>query len=83
MARRDREPALRIRLVPDTDAVVGRGGVHFLRGREAFWLDDRGARKLAEVYVELDEIRARTGLGSDDAIRLLAADELPATETSG
>lgn len=82
MARRDREAALRIRLVPDTDAVVGRGGVHFLRGRESFFLDDRGARKLADLYAELARIRDDLGVSVDDAIRLLSADELPAAPTS-
>lgn len=75
MARRDREAALRIRLVPDTDAVVGRNGVHFLRGREAFYLDARGAAKLAELYGEIARLRDELGISVDDAIRLLSSDE--------
>jgi hypothetical protein len=52
---RDREIALRIRLVPDTEAVIGKTGVHFLRGREAFFLDARGVKKLVDVYAVIGE----------------------------
>lgn len=82
-ARRDREPALRVRLVGDTDAVVGRRGVHFLRGREAFWLDERAVAKLVDVYRELDEIRERDGVSLDDALgRLLSGGDAETAVTS-
>lgn len=74
MARRDREPALRIRLVPDTEAIVSRTGIHFVRGREAFYLDGRGARKLAEIYSLISEV------GFDEALsRLLSVDSSGST----
>lgn len=71
MARRDREPALRYRLVPDTEAIISRTGVHFVRGRSAFYLDSRGAKKLAEVYAMIDEH------GFETAVSALLSDDPP------
>lgn len=62
---RSTEIALRVRLDGSTEAVVGRSGVHFLRGRETFYLDGRAARRLAEVYGEV------IASGFDEAVSAL------------
>jgi hypothetical protein len=50
MASRSREPAIRVRLDPSTDAVIARTGVYFLRGHQTFFISDRTATKLAEEW---------------------------------
>lgn len=54
MTTRTREPAIRVRLSPSTDAFVGRRGAHFVRGREIFWLDEREIRRLVEIWQEIE-----------------------------
>lgn len=49
------EPALRMRLSPSVDALVGRNGVHLLQGHVSFYLDARAARKLGDLWQDVDE----------------------------
>lgn len=69
---RNIEPALRIRLSPSVDALVGRNGVHLLQGHHAFYLDARAAKKLGDLWRDIDE------RGFDAALRaVLPADPPP------
>ena len=52
---RSAEPALRYRLSPSVDALIGRNGVHLVQGHSIFYLDARAARKLADLWSDVGE----------------------------
>jgi hypothetical protein len=65
MARRDLEPAVRLRLSPATEVVVSRTSLLFLRGDRVFRLDDREARRLiAEISAHSPTASLSEAVGS-------------------
>lgn len=66
IARRDVEPAVRLRLSTSLDVVLSRTSAMFIRGERVFRLDDREARKLGAALAD--------GTIADAVARLLAED---------
>lgn len=70
---RNIEPALRMRLSPSVDALIGRNGVHLLQGHVSFYLDARAARKLGEFWNDVAD------RGFDEALRAVLPSPSPPT----
>lgn len=70
MARRDIEPAVRVRLSPSCDAILSKTSAMLVRGDRVWRLDDREAKRLAQALGD--------GTLGEAVLAALAEDELDA-----